>query len=101
MIYFGWNGWGPWSTVDGAIWFVMGGLSVFGLLLLFAAIEDRRNWMRWHLLRAFSALFCLTAIAAIAGYYSWFASSKAQSYRDYLECNQRVVRKTEKVSMKP
>lgn len=71
MIYFGWNGWGPWNSGSGIVWFILGVL----WMLLIASVGA--NWRdgRRYLSKLALAVFCSLIIG---GYYGWFAGGKAQ-----------------------
>ena len=71
MIYFGWDGWGPWNTGIGSIWFFAGLMVGLSALVILKAFRPRG--------RAFVLIaYGLLSGAALGGYYGWFAGGHAQ-----------------------
>lgn len=78
MIYFGWDGWGPWNTPAGSIWFVLGFMFWVGLRPLLHKFVIKGSGARHDIISALLLFWIFWMGAMIGGYYGWFSGVTAQ-----------------------
>lgn len=74
MIYFGWDGLGPWNSGAGSIWFLLG-----IMVGLWGPIAKDRTDLNHRPIFFTTALF-LSGLG-LGGYYGWFAGVVAQAQK--------------------
>ncbi len=85
MIYFGYDGYGPWSSPSGFIWF-FGGiifLMTIGIIRQLLGNKFTPQDKLWAIL--VMSVICVS-VSALSGYYFWFAGVRAQYNQKWEDC---------------